>query len=281
MESVKKSTEIPLVLGGHSFISQMGNDRKPSEDALVAIVDTCLDSGIRWFDTTYLPERRALGKVLNTLGRRAEATIMAWNFFKDFGDEDDEGKPELYQAHHIDEMLEQLQTDWIDVLVIRPLEYTKRDRSQEELMQNWLESKYVKRLGIWHPEPEAEDTYLELNPFSAMVQSYNVANRRAVPAFAMAKRLSWQTIACSPFIRGWKLDELVNRALDLEPGGQKEAALRFKIADLMLRFALFGENVDRLIVAIRRLEWIVRNIESCQRGKLTEQERFWLERLLT
>lgn len=277
---MNKSTEIPLVLGGHSFISQMGNDRKPSEDAQVEIVDTCLDSGIRWFDTTYLPERRALGGVLNTLGRRAEATIMAWNFFKDFGDEDDEGKPELYQVHHIDEMLEQLQTDWIDVLVIRPLEYTKRNRSQEELIQNWQESKYVKRLGIWHPEPDAEETYLELNPYSAMVQSYNIASRGAVPAFSMAKRLGWETIACSPFIRGWKLDELVNRAVDREPGGQTEGALRSKVAGLMFRFSLFGENVDRLIVSIRRYEWIERNIESYQRGALTEEEHSWLEGLL-
>src|SRR5207245_5590621 len=79
-----KAAEIPLILGGHSFISQLGNDPPASEQEQHRIVETCLDHGIRWFDTTYQPERVALGNVLHALGRRGEATILAWNFFTDF-----------------------------------------------------------------------------------------------------------------------------------------------------------------------------------------------------
>ena len=72
---------VPLVLGGHSFIQQLGNDPAPDVDEQIEIVSTCLDAGITWFDTTYQPERVALGTVLKALGRRDEATIIAWNFF--------------------------------------------------------------------------------------------------------------------------------------------------------------------------------------------------------
>ena len=52
-------TSTPLILGGHSFIQQLGNDPQPSEATQLAIVAACLDQGITWFDTTYQPERLA------------------------------------------------------------------------------------------------------------------------------------------------------------------------------------------------------------------------------
>ena len=64
---VKRSVEMPLILGGHSFISQLGNDQPASEEEQRSIVQSCLEHGIRWFDTTYRPERVALGKVLDEL----------------------------------------------------------------------------------------------------------------------------------------------------------------------------------------------------------------------
>ncbi|MBC8009345.1 MAG: hypothetical protein H7067_04520, partial [Burkholderiales bacterium] len=75
-----------LILGGHSFIAQLGNDPRPSEADIDALVATCLDHGIRHFDTTYRPERLALVASLARLGRRAEARLIAWNFFRDFDD---------------------------------------------------------------------------------------------------------------------------------------------------------------------------------------------------
>ena len=52
----------PLVLGGHSFIQQLGNDPGLSEADQTRLVESCLNRGIRWFDTTYQPERIALGR---------------------------------------------------------------------------------------------------------------------------------------------------------------------------------------------------------------------------
>src|SRR6266700_4900948 len=107
-------SDIPLVLGGHSFISQLGNDPPASDREQCAIVESCLDCGIRWFDTTYQPERIALGNVLHGLERRNEATIMAWNFFTDFSPDDQPTRPEYYRPNHIDLILEQLHTDHVD-----------------------------------------------------------------------------------------------------------------------------------------------------------------------
>jgi hypothetical protein len=47
----------------------------------------------------------------------------------------------------------------------------------------------------------------------------------------------------------------------------------------MLRFSLFQRDVSRVIVAMRKIEWVVRNLESVARGPLTAVEHRWLQRL--
>jgi hypothetical protein len=66
-----RASDVALILGGHSFINQLGNDPATSEQEKNAIVEACLNRGIRRFDTTYQPERIAVGKILERLGRRA------------------------------------------------------------------------------------------------------------------------------------------------------------------------------------------------------------------
>src|SRR5438552_18666282 len=87
-------TEMPLILGGHPFISQLGNDPPVSERDQCRIVESCLDHGIRCFDTTYQPEPIALRNGFQATRRRNEATIMAWKFFTDFSSDYPVGKPE-------------------------------------------------------------------------------------------------------------------------------------------------------------------------------------------
>lgn len=70
-------------------MQQLGNDPKPAFEEQCEIVSACLDNGIRLFDTTYYQERVALGGILERLGRRGEAKIMTWNFFKQLGKEAD------------------------------------------------------------------------------------------------------------------------------------------------------------------------------------------------
>ena len=60
-----------LILGGHTFISQLGSDPALSSEQQTAIVAECLAQGITTFDTTYLPERVAPGKMLHQLGAPA------------------------------------------------------------------------------------------------------------------------------------------------------------------------------------------------------------------
>ena len=101
-----------------------------------------------------------------------------------------------------------------------------------------------------------------------MVRPRNVTNADdADPAFAACKRLGLRTLACSPFVRGRWLDKLVAHAGE---------GRRARIADAMLRFSLFGENVDGLIVGIRKPEWVAANVAAAARGPLSEDERNWL-----
>ena len=58
-----------------------------------------------------------------------------------------------------------------------------------------------------------------------------------------------------------------------DPG---DADFRAHVADLMLRYSLFSPEVDRLIVAMRKPEWVTPNAESARRGPLSDEERVWL-----
>ena len=266
-----------LVLGGHSFIEQLGSDRAASETDQVAIVERCLDNGITCFDTTYQPERVALGRALARLGRRREATIIAWNFFTDFAPGGQVGGPSHFQPHHIELMLSQLQTTHIDLLVVHAMGNPDQDLRQEQLAHEWVRQGLVGKLGTWYPGADAATVYGRSHPCSFMVRPYNITTADAAPAFAACKSLGWQNFACSPFVRGWELDKLTDSAASAMDTDRDTA--RTRLADLMLRYALFAPDVDRLIVAVRRPELVRINRDSESRGPLTPPERALLEKI--
>ena len=251
-----------LILGGHSFIGQLGNDPPASEAEQRAIVAACLDGGIRGFDTTYQPERRALGNALHALGRRAEATILAWNFFTDFAPADPVGTHAAYRPGAIDAILDQLRTDWVDGLVLVPVPDREENERQIDLLKEWRRRGYVRSLGLWVEDATIVDHRRRDDSFRFAIRPFNVTTADAAPVFPACKAAGWETIATSPFFRGWELDRMV------AAGGERAV-----LADAMLRYALFQEGVDRVIVAMRKVEWIGRNLASVARGPLTTDER--------
>lgn len=240
-----------LILGGHSFISQLGSDPLPDSATQDALVAACLAAGITTFDTTYLPERVALGKCLKRLGVRTEAQVIVWNFFTDFGPDESVGGHAPYEPHHIQQILDELQRDRVEYLVVHPVSDPDAQARQEALAVHWQQQGLVGRLGTWMPPLNSPR-----GSYDFAVAPCNVTTPAAPARFAAYKALGWETVATSPFVRGWELDK---RAV----GGDKAAT-----ADTMLRFAAFTPNVDRLIVAMRRPEWVATNRASEARGPL-------------
>ena len=197
-----------LVLGGHSFIAELGNDAAIDFDTQLAIVDECLDRGINTFDTTYEPERIALGQLLETLGRRDEAHIIAWNFFTGIRADDYLVAPQPYTASHLDLLLHQLRTDFIDLLVVHPVGDAAADQTQTEIAGAWLACGTVGALGTWNPGSDAAMIFGADNPYEFTVLPRNVENSNT-SRFSACRALGWQTFATSPFGRGWLLDRLV------------------------------------------------------------------------
>lgn len=262
--------DVPLVLGGHTFIEELGNDPAIDDAQARDVVAACLDSGITWFDTTYAPEREALGRALDELGRREEATIVAWNFFGPA-----HSAPVAYEPEHVDVVLDQLRTDRVERLVVHPWEEDGDQVLSTDLPRRWQSEGLVGELGTWNPD--SMDAFDADDPFSFVVEPYNVARRAAAETFAGARALGWETLAVSPFVRGWTLDDLVAAAVELEGGDADDH--RARLADHMLRFSLYGPDVDRLVVAMRRVEYVSRNVESARKGPLDDDERDWLERV--
>ena len=182
-----------LILGGHSFIQQLGNDPAADEELQIEIVRACLDAGITTFDTTYQPERVALGRALSVLGRRDEATIIAWNFFKSFGPGDEVGGPAPYRPEHWDILCEQLGTDHIEVLVLHSVGNPAEDAAQLELAMRWQAEGKLDRLGIWAPPEDLATRWPDGGPYALAVMRCNVAEPNT-ERLASARAVGWETL---------------------------------------------------------------------------------------
>jgi aryl-alcohol dehydrogenase-like predicted oxidoreductase len=252
-----------LTLGGHSFIEQLGNDPGASFEEQCALVAACLDQGIRWLDTTYYQERVALGKVLRTLGRRADAAIQAWNFFKQPGKEDDLVPWTPFAASDIDTILAELQTDYVDLLVIHAEDDAATLHEELALAQRWIDAGKVRAVGLGMGTPRHLDDLPSGHPVTQILAPYNAFNQSAAALFDAAQARGLQAVAMSPFIRGWKLDEI---------GGDTAA-----VADVLLRWVVSQPRVDRAIVAMRKRDWVDVNLQSEVRGPLTAAEQAQLQ----
>lgn len=251
-------TGMKLGLGGHSFIEQLGNDPRPSFEEQCALVSACLDAGIKLIDTTYYQERVALGKVLKTLGRREEARVMVWNFFSQPGREDDLVPYTPYEPHHLDQMLAELQTEYVDILVVHVHGDTEHLNVELELARGWREAGKVRAVALGMAETSHLEQLPSDHPVSYVLAPYNAFNRRAARTFELAREMDMGTVALSPFIRGWKLDEI---------GGDKRV-----VSEVLLRWVASKPLVDHVIVSMRKSEYVRRNLAAVEKGPLNVEE---------
>lgn len=210
-------------------------------------------------DTTYYQERVALGKVLHKLERRDEAEIMAWNFFKQPGKENELVGPTHYEPYHVDMMLEELQTNHIDILVIHAHSDTEKLQQEMELAGTWMEEGKVKKVGLGMVQLEHLERLPADHPVTHVLAPYNAFNQAALELFVKAGERGLSTIALSPFIRGWKLDEL---------GEDKDSA-----AEILLRWVASQQVINHIIVSMRMREWVSANLKAVNRGPLSRREQ--------
>lgn len=252
-----------LGLGGHSFIEQLGNDPPASPDEQATIVATCLDHGIRLIDTTYYQERLALGRALQRLGRRDEARIAAWNFFRQPGKEGDLTRFTPYEPHHLAIMLAELQTDRIDVLVVHAHDDSAGLARELTLARRWLDEGKVGQVALGMAQLAHLERLPAGHPATVLLAPYNAFNRGATHTLTRARELGLGTIALSPFVRGWKLDEI----------GEDTAS----VAPILLRWVTSQPLVDQVIVSMRKPEWVGTNLQAVARGPLTTDEQTRLD----
>lgn len=259
-----------LILGGHSFIEALGNDPEASFEEQCAIVSRCLDAGVRRMDTTYYQERVALGKVLQHLGRREEAYIQAWNFFCQPGRENELVPWTSYAPEHLPVMLAELQTDYIDLLVIHVHDDSDRLREELALAGSWQAEGKVREIGLGMVQQKHLAMLPSDHSVTQVLAPYNAFNREAAEVFAAARTMGLRTIAMSPFVRGWKMDEIIAK------GETREL-----VADLLLRWVITQPLADGVIVSMRRAEWVTANVQSLSRGPLSPEEQGRLDRWLS
>jgi aryl-alcohol dehydrogenase-like predicted oxidoreductase len=187
------------------------------------------------------------------------------------------GEAEYFRPEHIEIILEELRTSYVDCAVMVSLDDPEENQRQEQLLLEWQRKGHVRALGLWIADPVLIERYRLRNPFQFAIRPFNVATPEAASIFTACKKTGWETLATSPFGRGWELDRVIAEAVSRGHGNAE--SLRPLIADLMLRFSLFQSNVDRVIIAIRNSAWVGRNCASASRGPLTDEELRWLNDL--
>jgi hypothetical protein len=87
--------------------------------------------------------------------------------------------------------------------------------------------------------------------------------KNSAPVFAACKRLGWENLASSPFLRGWELDRLVQT--QIIRAGSEEMEIRSRLA------AFFSLPTS--------VAWVHANVDSIRSGPLTPVETTWLREL--
>ncbi len=185
-----------LILGGHSFLEALGNDPAASFEEQCAIVAACLDSGIRRIDTTYYQERVALGRVLQTLGRRDEAAVLAWNFFRQPGRENDLVPWTPYAPHHLQIMLDELQTERIDLLVIHAHDDADGLRAEMERAAEWKAAGRVREVGLGMAQTKHLHDLPGDHPITHVLAPFNAFNRSAAALFVAVRARGCIRLRC-------------------------------------------------------------------------------------
>jgi aryl-alcohol dehydrogenase-like predicted oxidoreductase len=134
----------------------------------------------------YYQERVALGRVLAHLGRRDEAYIQAWNFFQQPGKENDLVGPTSYEPGHLQTVLDELQTDRVDLLVIHVHEDVERLQRELTLAARWRAAGQVTEIGLGMAAVRHLDMLPPSHPVTHVLAPYNVFNRDAAETFTAA-----------------------------------------------------------------------------------------------
>ena len=264
--------KIPIIFGGHSFINASGNEPRPDDEAMEEIVSACLDNGICRFDATYQPERIRCGQVLQRLGRRHEAELIVWNFFGQFGlDDEISAKREPYRAEHLSLLQEQCQSDHIDSVVVHLVRDEVANRTQLDVVSAWKETGHVGKIGLWSPPADPEERFGDY-PIDFMTDTwrYTTQDPDMPLVFNAAKKMGWTTHATSPFRRGWDLDKFIQNAD--QPTKESEQELRARLADYLIRYSFSLPCVDQVIIGMRKAAHVQANIQSWRKGPLTTAE---------
>ncbi len=105
-------------------------------------------------------------------------------------------------------MLQELQTDRIDLLVIHAEDDPATLHRELELAEDWVAAGKVRQVGLGMVALRHLDQLPAGHPVTHLLAPYNAFNRDAAALFIRAREMGLRTIAMSPFIRGWKLDEI-------------------------------------------------------------------------
>ncbi|MBC7808545.1 MAG: aldo/keto reductase, partial [Akkermansiaceae bacterium] len=191
--------------------------------------------------------------------RRSEARITAWNFFREPGNDDRLTGFTSYTPDSLGVQLAELQTDFLDLLVIHSREDAELLRREMELASIWRAAGWVREVGLGMARREDLENLPAGHPITRVLAPYNVFNVQAADLFREAKVRGMGTFAMSPFVRGWNLDRL-------------EADRKPAAAATLLRWVTTQEIVDTVFVSMRRAEWVGTNLAAEMQGPLSAEE---------
>ncbi|MEZ5276651.1 MAG: hypothetical protein R3F07_09745 [Opitutaceae bacterium] len=274
-----------LILGGHTFLEELGNDPAASPDEQIAVVSACLEGGVRVVDTTYAVERRGLRTVLMAIDDPGIRPVI-WNFFDHPEMDGNLPGPDPWTDERFEQALVELGLTEAPFVVVHAVGDAVADRAQIEVVRRLREEGRITHLGFWaNLDADSKqgreallqwDRFLEVeNLWRFVVTPWNVMTyRENAEILKVAKAQGWTTLGTSPFVRGWELERRAVRVAGIRQIGLSAAVAQ--VADHMLRFSAFSPGVDHVVNAIRARRHVRPNLESIRQGPLAPNEREWI-----
>jgi aryl-alcohol dehydrogenase-like predicted oxidoreductase len=171
-----------------------------------------------------------------------------------------------YGPDSLSTQLAELQTDYLDLLVIHSRDDESVLRKEMELAMTWRKAGLAREVGLGMARVSDLDALPVEHPFTHVLAPYSAFNTEAEGLFHLAKSRGMSTIAMSPFVRGWKLDR---------PGVDRTV-----LAALLLRWVMSQEVVDTVFVSMRKAEWVIADYRAEQAGALSDEEEIFVREIV-
>lgn len=272
-----------LGMGGHEYRRWLPGKRNKEEFLETQpqrnkLIETAVNAGVNYFDTTFVEEAESLGLALKSLGggEDVHVSVMTTNLFKKM-DDAPQSKWREITVEEVEEKLRALQTDRVDIFCIGMVGVNYSREKFEAALKVLAETRGQGKIGSigasTHELRFLAELIRKYDCFDSVMVRYNYQLQEARETiFTLCKAFNIGLVIMKPFSWPYYGISFTHFApSDLEAGD-------YTPAQMSLKWILKSPEVSTIVPGINTLDELDENLAAITKeGKIDEE---MLERLL-